>query len=685
MTSIIEDINRSTGKINGIIHSAGLSGKGFIDSETLEDFKIIMSSKTKGTWILGQIIDIQSLDFFVMFSSVATIFGAPGQGDYAAANSYLDSFANLLRKNGQNAKAVNWVAWKETGMAVDNNINIDTFFKSISNECAVDAFDKVLNMDATNVLVGEINYGSEWMELFKRFPIELSNDISSKIEAGKVTVKRPTQKHSSENVKVKGKSSNEVSSTEMTIAKIWGEMLGYNEIGINDNFYELGGDSLIAIKIVHRLNNELNMDIKLVEAISYLTIEELACYLEQKMEEDIPLIKEDNDSGHENNSMTKDVAESVNAERITSAYENEMLQFNVIKDEENLFESCLQKKGMSKKLSVKLQNEINTYLHWAYPLCVILSDEKYYPWFYENFINIFAHVEEDGKLFVDFLEKWCNYEDFMFEINLGYKFLESEKDILHYIKSKIDSGFYIGLFLDEYYLSPMQSYNKVHFIHNNFIYGYDDDQLLLIGFDSNKVFSFLRITNSEFVKAFDSGRLKHKELAPWASLFSMQLLYFKDRNYECQFNKEAFLNNLRNYICSKGNPVVEFSRKLNSQTRFGSSVWNAVIEHITNLLNGKVTLDYRAIHLLFEHKRGLYKRFNYLLETGTQLTSELAQFKEIIKRLNDIRLSFLKMEYTKFNKKEVQRIISEMEEIKAREDKLLRSIYYGLGGSNLDE
>lgn len=108
---------REEGRIRGVIHSAGVAGEGFLIQKERGTLEAVLASKVKGTWLLDQLLAQEELDFFVMFSSVNSLFGEPGQGDYTAANAFLDAFAATRRQRGLTALAVNWPAWNETGMA----------------------------------------------------------------------------------------------------------------------------------------------------------------------------------------------------------------------------------------------------------------------------------------------------------------------------------------------------------------------------------------------------------------------------------------------------------------------------------------------------------------------------------------------------------------------------------------
>lgn len=285
MEGIINELRLRYGKINGIIHGAGVPPYGFISDKSIKSFSRVIGPKIQGAWILDQLTQDDELDFLVMFSSVAAIFGAPGQGDYTAANLYLDSFASLLNKRGRRALTIDWVQWLETGMAVDTKANVNTIFKALPTVQGIEAFEKVLATDLSRVLVGEIDYGKEMVLLLEKYPINLSIKLRRNLEKQKKSLGAKSNNHKTQidkvKVDLKGRDNNQYTEMEKMVAQIWGEVLGYQELSIDDNFYELGGDSILAIKIGSRISKLINKKLNFSDVATFATISELAKYLEE--------------------------------------------------------------------------------------------------------------------------------------------------------------------------------------------------------------------------------------------------------------------------------------------------------------------------------------------------------------------------------------------------------------------
>ena len=112
----LSTIEATMAPLRGIVHAAGTRDDGVLSEQTPDRVAAVMAPKLRGAWHLHRRTQGQALDFFVMFSSMAALFGAAGQSGYAAANAAMDAFAHRRRAQGLPATSVNWGPWAEAGM-----------------------------------------------------------------------------------------------------------------------------------------------------------------------------------------------------------------------------------------------------------------------------------------------------------------------------------------------------------------------------------------------------------------------------------------------------------------------------------------------------------------------------------------------------------------------------------------
>ncbi len=303
---VIEKVRKEYGRINGIVHGAGVAGDGFIIRKDEKVFKSVIDPKIQGTWILDNLTQIDAPDFFVMFSSGVTLTGRQGQGDYTAANSYLDAFAFYRSKQGKKTATINWPVWKEIGMAVDYEVKDDFgLFKAVTNARGLDVFEEVINSTLKRVIPGELNYNMVFA-LDGKFPIKLSDSLKSMLERKKARLgagKKSNVTKAKIDVVVKG--NKDCNETEVKVAKIWGQVLGLNEIDIYESFYDMGGDSILATQLLKEMDQEFPGVVDISDIFSYSSVVQLSEYIDKKegrerksLDEDLELVEEtqENDS-----------------------------------------------------------------------------------------------------------------------------------------------------------------------------------------------------------------------------------------------------------------------------------------------------------------------------------------------------------------------------------------------------
>lgn len=116
---VIEQIQTTMPPLRGIMHAAGVVEDAMLAEQDAGRFARVLAPKVAGTWNLHTLTRGIPLDFFVLFSSGAAVLGSAGQGNYAAANLFLDALAHERHAHGLPALSINWGSWAEVGMAAD--------------------------------------------------------------------------------------------------------------------------------------------------------------------------------------------------------------------------------------------------------------------------------------------------------------------------------------------------------------------------------------------------------------------------------------------------------------------------------------------------------------------------------------------------------------------------------------
>jgi amino acid adenylation domain-containing protein len=141
------------GGLHGVFHAAGVVRDALMPLKTLEESIAVIAPKVHGAVALDAATSGEALDFFIVFSSISSTAGLPGQADYTAANAFLDAFAaERNHRTGQFTVAINWSAWRDVGLAaaiVDSEQElgepVHPLLNRVSTSDASEMFGRVLS------------------------------------------------------------------------------------------------------------------------------------------------------------------------------------------------------------------------------------------------------------------------------------------------------------------------------------------------------------------------------------------------------------------------------------------------------------------------------------------------------------------------------------------------------------
>ncbi|CAB3765827.1 1,4-dihydroxy-2-naphthoyl-CoA synthase [Paraburkholderia humisilvae] len=163
----VSGILRDHGRIDGVFHCAGMTGDAFLLNKPVDTFRAVLAPKVAGTLNLHEALSDADPDFVVLFSSLSSALGNLGQGDYAAANGFMDRFAayrNALVAAGQcrgRTLTIRWPLWRDGGMQLDADgraqLERTTGIRPMSSATGLRMFERILagGPDQTLVMEGE--------------------------------------------------------------------------------------------------------------------------------------------------------------------------------------------------------------------------------------------------------------------------------------------------------------------------------------------------------------------------------------------------------------------------------------------------------------------------------------------------------------------------------------------------
>ena len=252
MAQLITDIEAEGGPLNGVIVAAGVADQmGAIHRRTRADMTASVASKIHGSLVLDRALGDRQLDFVLLSSSIASVLyhNRFAQVGYVTGNSYVEAFAHRCRQRGRPTTTVAWDDWLDIGMSVRAAQEFSAEFGT-----AVDLVDQLHSFSP-----------ADGVRLFERAlateePVLLvsTTDLERRIAAD-VDVISPFLEQAAGDGEIELDPGADTT-TDM-VSAVWSALLGFDTFDPNDDFFELGGDSLQAARMADRLTRSLGVEV----------------------------------------------------------------------------------------------------------------------------------------------------------------------------------------------------------------------------------------------------------------------------------------------------------------------------------------------------------------------------------------------------------------------------------------
>ncbi len=281
IAQVFETIKASSQPLRGVIHTAGVLEDALLQKQNWTQFSRVMAPKVAGAWNLHNLTQDIALDFFVCFSSSTALLGAAGQGNYAAANAFMDGLVQHRRDLGLPGLSINWGPWGEIGMAAaldtrDQARWSDLGIGNIAPTQGVKILERLLTKNTAQMAVLPVN----WLKFLQQFQKDAQPPF---FDAFKQVSEKPSSAQPSFIKQLEATPAAKqrdllLGLVRSQIGKV-ARLRAIEQIQPRQRLFDFGLDSLMAVELKNNLQTSMGQTLRATLVFDYPTIEALVNHL----------------------------------------------------------------------------------------------------------------------------------------------------------------------------------------------------------------------------------------------------------------------------------------------------------------------------------------------------------------------------------------------------------------------
>ncbi|MFH8764279.1 amino acid adenylation domain-containing protein [Streptomyces althioticus] len=287
--------------LTSVLHLAGTLVERPVGELDAPTWRRALEAKVRGAWILHRLTADHPVTSFVTFSSVNGFFGGAMNAAYAAANAYLDALAGYRRGLGLPAQSLAWSMWRERGMSRGYGLTALTEargYRLLDVPAALRSFDLARTLDEPHLLIGA-DRTAPWVRSHVVAPVRQTRRLAARVGLQNGTDLGALYRAVTGSARAAGLSDDgwtlrsagtsarpdetetedDLRRLESRLAEVWCDVLGRDRVGLDDNFFDLGGNSLLLVTAQTAVNRAFGSDLSVVDLFAHPTVRDLARHL----------------------------------------------------------------------------------------------------------------------------------------------------------------------------------------------------------------------------------------------------------------------------------------------------------------------------------------------------------------------------------------------------------------------